>query len=125
MSGVTTLDIAYPPSTNRLWRAVNGRNIKSEEYRKWLSEGERSDFFLRRAGEVRVSIDGPYKLTIVADRPDNRRRDLGNLEKPISDLLVSLGVVSDDCHAQEITLKWSDKPAARPAFVHVTVDAAA
>lgn len=116
------ITLPYPPSTNRLWRAVNGRNIKSAEYRRWLAEGWRADFAQRQVGETRVSVSGPYKLTIVADRPDNRRRDLGNLEKPVSDLLVALGVISDDCNAQEITLKWSEKPASRPAFVHVTVE---
>lgn len=94
----------YPPSTNRLWRSVKGRNIKSAEYRAWEERCRR---------ETSVFIEGPcgrpdgaYRLTIEAQRPDKRRRDIGNLEKPLSDLLVSIGIVKDDCLAEEITLRW-------------------
>jgi Holliday junction resolvase RusA-like endonuclease len=51
--------------------------------------------------------------------PDKRRRDLGNLEKPISDLLQSLGVIDDDSNARAINLQWVD--AGEP--ITITVEA--
>jgi Holliday junction resolvase RusA-like endonuclease len=54
-------------------------------------------------------VEGPYKLTILAVRPDKRKRDLGNLEKAISDILVSQGLVEDDCLCEWIVARWVDK----------------
>ena len=51
-------------------------------------------------------ITGPYKLTLLAVRPDNRRRDLDNLLKATSDLLTGLGVISDDSQCAELSAKW-------------------
>lgn len=94
--------LPWPPSSNRLWRFVPGKPtpLKSAAYRKWLSEAA------RHIGPVNT-IQGPYRLLLEADAPDKRRRDLGNIEKPVSDLLQACFVVSDDCNAQEITLRWS------------------
>lgn len=49
---------------------------------------------------------GAYKLTILAVRPDKRRRDLGNLEKSVSDILVSQGIVEDDSLCEWLEIKW-------------------
>lgn len=97
------LAIPYPPSANRLWRNVGGKTLKSAEYRAWMD----------RAGwEVRSQrprgIVGRYVLTVTATAPDKRRRDIDNLAKPISDLLVQSGVVGDDCQAKRVTLEWTD-----------------
>lgn len=102
--GVIQVALPYPPSANRLWRAVKGRNIKSAEYRAWLLDAVRA-----ARGATGQSITGPYCLVIVVDRPDRRRRDLGNIEKPISDALVAAGLVRDDSDCQRITLYWSDR----------------
>ncbi len=113
------LTLPYPPSANRLWRAVGGRNIESAEYRKWKA----SCRWLTVSDGRGPIFKAHYTATITADRPDKRRRDIGNLEKPVSDMLVTLGIVRDDSDAQRITLQWSDKPPAKPAFVHIEVEA--
>jgi len=96
------LAIPYPPSANRLWRAVGGRNIISAEYRRWKDSA---------GWEVRSqrprAIAGRYAITITASAPDKRKRDLSNLEKATSDLLVTCGVIEDDHLAQRITLEWT------------------
>lgn len=103
MTPPVILSMPYPPSANRLWRAVAGRNIKSAEYRSWMD----------RAGwEVRSQrprgIVGRYVLTVTASAPDRRARDIDNLAKPISDCLVQCGVIGDDSSAKRIVLEWSD-----------------
>lgn len=113
------ITIPYPPSANSLWRAVGGRNIKSEPYRSWLRtagwlvQGQRPD-----------KVSGPYRMRLEAQRPDKRRRDLGNLEKPVSDLLVACGVIRDDCDAQRIVLEWVSGEPVAAAQVFVTLEAA-
>lgn len=95
--------LTYPPSANKLWRAVNGRQIKSAEYRAWLSENAR----VRRANP----LDGPYELQVVATAPDKRRRDLDNLIKPIGDIIQALGFVSDDKHMRRLVAEWGEAEA--------------
>jgi crossover junction endodeoxyribonuclease RusA len=46
-------------------------------------------------------------LEIVAVKPDKRRRDLGNLEKAVSDLLQHMKIIEDDCLCQKITMEWA------------------
>lgn len=95
--------VPFPPSANRLWRSVNGRNIKSAEYRTWENIAVAEAYY--SSGDKK-RIPGSYRLLVEAQRPDRRRRDLGNLEKPLSDILVTLNMVDDDCLAEEITLRW-------------------
>ena len=97
-----TLRLSYPPSANRLWRNIRGRTIKSAEYRHWLAlvYGE---ILVARCGR----ISGAYRLEVRATAPDRRRRDIDNLLKPISDALVTSGVVADDCAAISVYAEWA------------------
>ncbi len=51
-------------------------------------------------------IKGPYKISITAARPDNRKRDLDNILKPISDLLKTMGAIEDDHLCEMLTARW-------------------
>ena len=66
---------------------------------------------------------GPVKLQYeFQEGQDNRRRDVGNLEKPVTDLLVTHGVIeADDGRiVRGISLNWSRDVVG----VRVTVEAA-
>jgi Holliday junction resolvase RusA-like endonuclease len=65
-----------------------------------------------------------YRLWIEATPPDLRRRDLGNLEKPTSDLLKRAGVIEDDHFARAIILQWSLTPPAKPGSLQLRIYAA-
>ena len=112
------LSLPYPPSANRLWRAVQGRNIKSAEYRAWLHTAA-----TWARVKYREALSGPYAITIAVDRPDRRRRDLGNIEKPISDALVQAALIRDDSDCQRLTVFWSDRAPGEGALVHVEIEA--
>jgi Holliday junction resolvase RusA-like endonuclease len=43
---------------------------------------------------------------IQAVRPDKRKRDIGNLEKAISDILQASNVIVDDCLCEDLHMKW-------------------
>lgn len=95
------LHLPFPPSANRLWRRSGATIHKSSKYSKWL----------RDAGLIAISqrppgIVGSYKISIQATRPDKRRRDLDNILKPISDLLMSVGVIGDDSDCEMISARW-------------------
>jgi crossover junction endodeoxyribonuclease RusA len=111
-----SLSLPFPPSANRLWRAWKGRNIKSAEYRKWLALGA-ADLLAQEA----EPIPGPYRMTMIVNRPDRRRRDLSNLVKPVEDLLQSAGLIRDDADCQRLLVLWGSLPPAKDArvFVHL------
>lgn len=115
---MTPITIPFPPSTNALWRSVGGRNILSAPYRKWLTEAHQLVALQRPA-----KVTGPYRMTVTATRPDNRRRDLSNTIKALEDLLVKAGVIRDDSDAQSILLMWSEGKPDKAAGVRVLVEA--
>lgn len=106
--------LPFPPSVNGLF-AGKARRYASPGYKAWKA--------LARTFVPAVLIAGPYTLDLLFDRPDRRSRDLGNLEKAVSDLLVERGLVTDDSCCERITLAWSDAAPRRDAVVFVTVTA--
>lgn len=98
-----TLVLPFPPSVNRLWRAAkDGKVYRSAKYMEW-----RKLAMWQIAGQAKGRKHlGAYKLTILAVRPDKRRRDLGNLEKGVSDILVSQNIVEDDSLCEWLEIKW-------------------
>lgn len=116
--------LPYPPSANAIWRNVDGKTLVSAPYRKWKSLAF-SEIVAQGAGKLhRRTIAGPYQMMLLADRPDKRRRDIGNLEKCCSDALVTAGVIEDDHLAERITLAWSKRAPGKGAKVHITIEAA-
>lgn len=95
--------LPFPPSVNRLWRATKGGKVyRSAQYVAW-----RKLAMWQLVGQVKgKKVTSAYKLTILAVRPDKRRRDLGNLEKAVSDILVSQNIIEDDCLCEWMEIKW-------------------
>jgi crossover junction endodeoxyribonuclease RusA len=94
------LYLPYPPSANALWRYGNKRVFKSTEYVEWQ----------KNAGAMLNSqqpgtILGPYKLAIQL-REGGTGADLDNLVKPTNDLLQSAGVIENDKHCRQVSLRW-------------------
>lgn len=111
---MVSFDLPFPPSVNNLF-AGKTRRYASKAYKAWKAAA---------APCVPAGlIAGPYTLDLLFDRPDRRARDLGNLEKAVSDLLVERGLVIDDSCCERITLAWSDAPPKRDATVRVVVTA--
>lgn len=90
------ISIPVPPSSNNLF--ANGRRgrFKTAEYKSWIDE---AGWTVK--AQKPTPVKGPYKLFITVPKI---RGDLGNREKAVSDLLVSLGLIDDDRHAVAINL---------------------
>lgn len=101
MSAAAILTLDYPPSANRLWRNVNGKTLKSAEYRSWLSA-----MAWHCAAQGEKPIEGPFTAHIMVNRPDERRRDIDNLTKPIMDALTASAAIKDDGLCQKLTIEW-------------------
>lgn len=117
-----TLSLPYPPSANKLWRYVNGRAIKSADYRRWLNEA-----LVAIPLDARGKITGRCSIEIRADRPDRRARDLDNLLKPSLDALKPpkdaplKGVITDDSLVAPLSIDWTSDEPVSGARVHVTI----
>lgn len=111
----TSLELSIlPPSVNKAY--VNSKEdgqkgrFKSSAYKAW-EKAAGTELEAQHPGYVA----GPYALTVRFGRV-NKQADLGNLEKPLSDLLVKHYVVKDDSLAQKIVLEWGTSPG-----VHIMV----
>lgn len=69
-------------------------------YVRWIGEATR--YVSRPIQKLTV----PYKLSIAAARPDNRKRDIDNLIKPINDFLKRIDAIEDDCLCDLVTARW-------------------
>lgn len=76
---------------------------RSTEYSAWRKHAEWA-----LQGQVKgKKITGEYTLEIAAVKPDKRRRDIGNLEKAVSDLLQKMKLIEDDYLCQDIHVYWA------------------
>lgn len=100
---MTLIKLPFPPSANRLWRAGVGKIYRSETYSTWKRS---ASWIVAEAVRKQGRIMGPYRLRIVAGRPDKRKRDLDNLLKATSDAIVTGGAVDDDSQCQRIEIEW-------------------
>lgn len=101
----TTLDLPFPLSVNAMFADGRTRRRKSDRYQQWIAAAQ-----VAALSQRAKPVKGPVVLEYaVQAQKDRRRRDLGNLEKGVTDLLVSLGLIESDCWrtVQKIILYWS------------------
>lgn len=77
------------PSANNLFVNRRGGRARSPEYLQWQNDAG----WLIKARQPRAT-KGPVAILIEA--PVNRKRDIDNIQKPVIDLLVKLGLIDDD-----------------------------
>ena len=87
------LTLPYPPTANTYYRHVGYRTLISREGRAF-----RGDVcaLLGGGGPRKPPAGGRIALCMDAFPPDNRRRDLDNIQKPVLDALQHAGVYVDD-----------------------------
>ncbi len=102
MSGIrkASVVIPWPPSVNRYWRSVNGRNILSAEARAYRITLEAQALAERwpKFGGQRIAVQ------IDAWPPDRRRRDLDNVLKATLDAGTHTGLWDDDSQIDSLTI---------------------
>ncbi len=99
------LNLPFPPSSNSLFANRTGKGrVRSERYREWANAAGWALQAQRPGG-----LKGPVDLTFAFEERSNRKRDLGNLEKAVTDLLVTHQVIDADDHTvvRRIALAWN------------------
>jgi crossover junction endodeoxyribonuclease RusA len=103
------LSLPYPPTLNHLYpTGRHGRRHKSSEYKAWIKAAEAQFYeqFPSWLVPPVPTIKGKVDVQMFFGRPDKRRRDLANLEKAVSDFLVNVGAIHDDCLIEELLMSW-------------------
>lgn len=100
--GPIRLHLPFPPSVNSLYGNGGSRRgrHKTKGYESWIAL---ASVAIKDSHRQRL---GPYSLSICLEAPDKRGRDIGNLEKAVSDLLVMHGIVKDDRYCQRLLMTW-------------------
>jgi Holliday junction resolvase RusA-like endonuclease len=101
---MTVLVLPFPISINAMFADGKTRRHKSQRYADWVVEAG----YALKCQKPRP-VPGPVKLIYeVQDGKDGRRRDLANLEKGVTDLLVDHGVIEadHDLIVREISMRW-------------------
>jgi Holliday junction resolvase RusA-like endonuclease len=97
--------LPFPISINAMFSDGKHRRFRSQRYDTWIMEAT-AEIYRQRPKK----ITGPVTLLYeIQEGRDNRKRDLGNLEKCCTDLLVSHGIIQadDGSIVREIKLKWN------------------
>jgi Holliday junction resolvase RusA-like endonuclease len=84
----------HPLSVNKAWQ---GRKFKSKDYKKYEEE---MLYFIKgkkTKGFVEVKYDFYIKYFSTSD--------VGNFEKPLSDIIVKAGLIEDDKYIKKITME--------------------
>lgn len=96
------ITLPYPLTVNKLY-AGKERRHKSKRYKEWIKAAGQELMLQRPLPQIK----GPVHIHMKFGRPDNHKRDLGNLEKATSDLLVAYGIIEDDSLIEKLILEWS------------------
>jgi len=95
------IKLPFPIPVNAMYANRKGGRRKSDRYKAWIDEAQ----WMLNTQYLRV-IKGTYSIHIKVKRPDNRRRDIDNLIKCVSDILVTNGVIEDDSLCERLLIEW-------------------
>jgi Holliday junction resolvase RusA-like endonuclease len=105
------LDLPYPPSVNRIWRAskLAGKNVHlAPSYKAWRDEA--GAVLMTKRGWMMHRITGLFSLDLALCPPKGHPRgDLDNRIKAILDFLQRTTIVSNDKHCQLICAYWVER----------------
>ena|SRR5580698_10610245 len=104
---VIELTLPFPPSVNALYDGghKSHQRFKNKRYKEWLRESAQALLGQEYVPFApHLSLEVHYRLSA----PDERRRDLANCEKALSDFLVSSKIISDDSMIHRLIMEWDE-----------------
>ena len=93
-------ELPYPPSVNHYFRMVQGRMLISREGRLFR---QRVCAILAASGVQ--ALAGPLAVQIEVYPPDNRRRDIDNVQKALLDAMQHGGAYHDDSQIVRLVIE--------------------
>lgn len=98
------LVLPFPPSANVYWRKVGGKMLVSKAAKSYRQQ---VGIIVRTSVEAKIRpITTAVKVSIVANPPNRRKRDIDNLLKATLDAMELAGLYVNDCQVHELTIRW-------------------
>ncbi len=98
------ISLPYPPTVNTYYTIARGRKILSTKGRSYKKQALLS----MMEQNVPKGRDGVYAVMIHMMPPDNRKRDVDNIIKPLLDSLVEYGALPDDSMVFDLRVQRFD-----------------
>lgn len=92
--------VTLPPSVNNLYPTVRGRRIKSRAYKSWL---DRAGWDIVEQLGHRPHVGGRVEVRLLVGV--DHRSDIDGRCKAMLDLLVTMGIIDDDCWVERLTIE--------------------
>jgi Holliday junction resolvase RusA-like endonuclease len=93
------VELPYPPSINHYWRRVGHATLISREGRRF-----RASVVAILAALRPEPLAGDLAVEVEVYPPDNRRRDIDNVQKALLDALQHGGAYADDSQVVRLTI---------------------
>lgn len=109
----TVVDLPFPPSVNRIWRAHKAGKMRvslSDEYKQWKKQ---ADFLALALGQVRGwrKLPGHFTAEIIVSESHRRHNtDLDNRVKAILDWAQSRELIQNDSLLDHLIVFWGYAP---------------
>lgn len=103
----------WPVSANHSWGHRGKRMFLSEETKMFRYMVDVELHLARWRHGFKGTYDGRVALKLSFYAPDNRRRDIANLEKQICDAFTASGVWLDDSQIDKLTLERCESVGAK------------
>lgn len=119
MTDAVKLRLPFPPSLNRIWRAVAGRIVLSKLARQWISD---APAHLPR-GRV-VPLSGRLRVDMTLCAPQSLRGkawDIMNREKLLCDLLTKQRVWLDDSQVDSFLIERGEYDETGRGYVDILI----
>ena len=84
-----------PLSINKCWK---GRRFKTNDYKDYEQE---LLYLLKNSEKVSGFVNVNYKIYLI----NFLKSDVGNIEKPLTDIIVKSGIIDDDRFILKLTLE--------------------
>jgi crossover junction endodeoxyribonuclease RusA len=99
-AGLMEFVLPYPPSINHYWRRVGPRTLISREGRRFRER------VMAILAAIRVQpIAGRLAVQVEIYPPDNRRRDIDNVQKALLDAMQQGGAYRDDSQIVRLSIE--------------------
>ncbi len=106
--------LPYPPSINHYWRRVGPRTLISREGRRF-----RERVLAILAARRVEPLDGPLEVQVEIHPPDNRRRDIDNVQKALLDALQHGRAYVDDSQIVKLSIEKREPIDGGRTFVRI------
>ena len=105
-SEMYSIQVPWPVSTNRIWRCVGGRNIKSKEYRQWFESASLEIWATsKQLGPLPDWLHFARLSCVILLQPANHQVfDIDNKSKSTLDAIENAGIIRSDSQIDELTL---------------------